>query len=179
MIRILIAGLLGGLAMYVWSAVAHVATPLGSVGISTMPNEAAVTSAMQGALRGKPGLYMFPAAAMEGGTAPGPSGILVYGDQSTTMDATTLGSEAAVQLLEGVIAALLLSWTYLSGYLSRVGFVTLVGVVGALSTNPSYWIWYKFPGSFILATMFVDIVGYLVAGLVIAAILRPRAAAVA
>src|SRR3954451_14499307 len=42
--RVLIAGILGAIAMYVWSTVAHVALPLGQLGLSQMPNEAAVLS---------------------------------------------------------------------------------------------------------------------------------------
>ena len=177
MLRILIAGLAGGLAMYLWSAAAHVATPLGSMGMSTLPNEAAVTAPLSANLAGKPGLYMFPAAAMEGGTAPGPSGLLVYRDEVTAMDARTLGSEALVQLAEGVVAAFLLSFSFLTGYWSRVGFVSLVGAAAVLSSNPSLSIWYGFPGAYTSATMLIDLVGYAVAGLVIAAILRRGRAA--
>lgn len=50
-------------------------------------------------------------------------------------------------------------------------------MVAAVSTDPSYWIWYHFPANFTLASMFISLVGYVVAGLVIAAILKPRAAA--
>lgn len=171
MLRILIAGVLGGLAMYVWSSLAHVATPLGSMGMSAMPNEPAVTSAMQSSLD-RAGLYMFPAAAMEGGTAPGPSGLLVYSSTPSEMTPATLASEAVVEVLEGVIAAVLLSFCVLTGYWPRVGFVTLVGLAAVMSTNPSYWIWYRFPADFTLANMFMDLVGYFVAGLVIAAVLR-------
>lgn len=176
MLRILIAGILGGVAMYVWSSVAHIATPLGQMGISTMPNEAPVTAAMQANLGGKPGLYMFPAAAMAGKTVAGPSGILVYQDQSTEMTPSTLASEAVVEILEAIVAAFLLSFAALTGYWSRVGFVSLVGLAAVLSTNPSYWIWYKYPASYTLAAMVIDLVGYVVAGLVIAAILRRRPA---
>ena len=45
--RVLIAGILGGIAMYIWSTIAHVALPLGQVGVSQMPNEAAVLAAAQ------------------------------------------------------------------------------------------------------------------------------------
>ena len=47
-------------------------------------------------------------------------------------------------------------------------------MAGSLATNPSYWIWYKFPGDYTLGYMVVTIVGYLMAGLVIAAFMKPR-----
>ena len=58
--RILIAGLLGAIAMFVRTSFAHMATPLDSAGISQMANEPAVLSAMQKGVGGKAGFYFFP-----------------------------------------------------------------------------------------------------------------------
>jgi hypothetical protein len=44
--RILLAGILGGIAMFLWSSVAHVMLPLGQTGIKEIPSEASVLSAM-------------------------------------------------------------------------------------------------------------------------------------
>ncbi|MFN2508916.1 MAG: hypothetical protein ABR589_09105, partial [Chthoniobacterales bacterium] len=92
--RIFLAGLLGALAMFLWSFIAHMFLPLGEAGIDEIPNEPAVLSAMQSSLAAKEGLYLFPgtglppdasreqhAAAMErmdGEYAQKPSGLLVY-----------------------------------------------------------------------------------------------------
>ena len=111
MLRILIAGLLGGLAMYVWSSLAHVVTPLGQMGIQTMKNEAAVTGPLKANLAGHPGLYMYPVAAEDGDNVAGPAGMIIYRDEVTGMSPKTLGMEAGVELAEGVLAAFLLSVT--------------------------------------------------------------------
>ena len=37
--RVVIAGVLGGIAMFVWTSVAHLATPLGTMGFSQMTGE--------------------------------------------------------------------------------------------------------------------------------------------
>ena len=58
--RILIAAILGAVAMFVWTAIAHMATPLGRTGISQIPDEAPVLSAMQQSIGDKGGLYFFP-----------------------------------------------------------------------------------------------------------------------
>lgn len=58
--RVLLAGVLGGIAMFVWSSIAHVALPLGKTGIKEIPNEQAVLSGMQAQLGGTSGLYAFP-----------------------------------------------------------------------------------------------------------------------
>jgi len=44
--RILVAGVLGGIAMFVWTSIAHMALPLGEAGIGEIPNESAMLSAM-------------------------------------------------------------------------------------------------------------------------------------
>ena len=58
--RILLAGVLGGVAMFIWTSIAHMALPLGEAGISEIPNEAAVLAAMQTSLGDKSGLYFYP-----------------------------------------------------------------------------------------------------------------------
>ena len=40
--RILIAGILGGIVMFIWTSIAHMALPLGEAGINEIPNESAV-----------------------------------------------------------------------------------------------------------------------------------------
>ena len=66
--RILLAGILGGIAMFLWSSVAHVILPLGHAGIKEIPNEASVLSAMYASLGEKSGMYLFP--GMELGAHP-------------------------------------------------------------------------------------------------------------
>ena len=56
--RIFLAGVLGAVAMFLWSFVAHMFLPLGEAGISEMPNEQAVASAMQNSLGDKAGMYV-------------------------------------------------------------------------------------------------------------------------
>lgn len=58
--RVLLAGLLGGIAMFIWSGIAHMATGLGMVGIQEIPNEQSVLSAMQAQLGSASGLYLYP-----------------------------------------------------------------------------------------------------------------------
>jgi hypothetical protein len=185
--RVIIAGILGGIAMFVWTSIAHVATPLGSAGLSQIPNEAAVLSTMHTAIGDKSGLYFFPwvdpkdkdamkknAEAMK----TNPSGLLLYHPPSIAGDSMTpmLVEEFAKELAMSLIAAWLLSMTMIGAYAMRVAFVTAIGIFGALSTNASYWIWYGFPTNYTLAYMLIEVVAGLAAGLAIAAYLRPKPA---
>jgi hypothetical protein len=56
--RILLAGVLGGIVMFIWTSIAHMA--LGEAGINEIPNESAVLSAMQSSIGDKTGLHIFP-----------------------------------------------------------------------------------------------------------------------
>jgi hypothetical protein len=58
--KILLAGILGGIAMFIWTSIAHLVLPLGEAGISEIPNESAVLSAMQSNIGDQTGLYIFP-----------------------------------------------------------------------------------------------------------------------
>ena len=92
--RILLAGVLGGIMMFVWTSIAHMALPLGEAGIAEIPNESAVLNAMQSNIGEKTGLYIFPGLGvgknatreekneamkqMQQRMAANPSGILMY-----------------------------------------------------------------------------------------------------
>ncbi|MBI1214033.1 MAG: hypothetical protein GC190_21435 [Alphaproteobacteria bacterium] len=187
MVRVLIAGVLGGIAMFVWTSIAHIATPLGSIGFTQIPNEETVLPTLQNAMGDKQGLYFFPwvdpndpnaMAAHEEKTKTVPSGIMIYNPPGSVagMNPGMLIGEFSKELAQTLIAAFLLSLTAIGGYVMRVVFVSLIGVSASLSTNVSYLIWYNFPPDYTLGNMSIEVVGGIVAGLVIAAIVRPRAA---
>ena len=92
--KILFTGVLGGIVMFIWTSVAHMALPLGEAGIAEIPNESAVLSAMQSNIGDQTGLYIFPGSGvgnnatrqekneamrhMTAKMAANPSGILMY-----------------------------------------------------------------------------------------------------
>jgi hypothetical protein len=49
-----------------------------------------------------------------------------------------------------------------------------MGLAAGLTTNVSYWNWYGFPSDYTLAYAGIDIIGYAVAALAIAGILKRR-----
>ena len=195
--RVLLAGLLGGIAMFAWSSVAHMVLPLGNTGIKEIPNEQGVLTAMRASLGESNGLYIFPGmglgpdagmqqknAAMDQygqKLAVSPSGILIYHPPGAKpMTPGQLGTEFLTEMIECLLAVMLLAQTRLTGYGARLGFVTVAGVLAAIATNISYWNWYGFPGSYTAAYMTTQIVGFICAGLVIAAVIKqPKAVSVA
>ncbi|MGZ5020394.1 MAG: hypothetical protein ACXWAV_08190, partial [Chthoniobacterales bacterium] len=57
-------------------------------------------------------------------------------------------------------------------FAKRVLFVTIVGVVAAITTNMSYWNWYGFPKIYTMGYMTTQVVGFLCAGIVAALIIK-------
>lgn len=180
--RVFLAGLLGGLAMFAWSSVAHVALPLGQIGIKEIANEPAVLSAMHTSLGEAHGMYFFPGMGQgqadmklyDQKLAANPSGILIYhppGAQALTPG--QLVTEFLTELIESLLAVFLLAQTKLTSFAARLGFVAIAGVIAALATNVSYWNWYGFPATYTVAHMGIEIVGFLSAGLVAAAMIKP------
>jgi hypothetical protein len=111
----------------------------------------------------------------EGKLATTPSGLLIYhppGQKALT--AGQLLTEFLAEVVATLIAVFLLIQTHLTTYTARVGFITLAGILAAIPTNVSYWNWYGFPASYTAAYMFIQVVGFIVAGLIAAAILGRR-----
>jgi hypothetical protein len=185
--RILIAGFLGAIAMFVWTSIAHMATPLANTGFSHVSDEAPLLAQMQKSIGTKGGLYFFPwidpkdPKMMEKYAAKmptTPSGLLLYHPPGASTDMTKpLILEFVKELAESLIAAFLLGWAAIAGFGARTGFVVLIGVAASISTNASYWIWYGFPCSYTLANIAITLIGYLAAGLAIAAVLPKKAMA--
>ena len=182
--RFLLAGLLGGLAMFIWASLAHVVLPLGRMGIRMIPDETAALAALHAALGESRGFYIFPGVT-EGPNmqqeymqklAVNPSGILIYHPPGYSPSAGgLLLTEFLSELVETLLAVVLLAQTRLVSYRSRVAFIVTVGLVAAVTTNISYWNWYGFPTPYTAVYMGTQLAGFLCAGLVAAAILKPAA----
>jgi hypothetical protein len=178
--RILLAGVLGGLALFLWGGLAHTVLGLGTVGIQNLPQQQLVMDALK-ASTPQSGFYFFPQVDAAGKVQPekagGPYGIMIYHSSGAGGAMTAqLINEFVLNVVLALFAAFLLSLAPgLSGYGSRVGFVTLVGFMVGLMINVEYWNWYGFPLSYTVAGIFVAVVGFLFVGLIAAAIVKSPA----
>ena len=184
----LLAGVLGGLAFFFWSFVAHDVLPLGKAGIKEIPNEPIVLAAMKANMP-ENGLYLLPglgipenatraqqAAAMEARmhkVETGPSGFLAYHPSLQFSFGKALAVELVTNMFQVFLAVLLLGQTRIVNFVGRWRFITIAGCLAAISTNISYWNWYGFPGNYTLAYIATVAMGFVFAGLVAAAIVKP------
>jgi hypothetical protein len=176
--RVLLAGVLGAVAMFIWTFIAHEVLPLGEAGIQQISNEQALLTQMNSTISAH-GMYMFPnmppggnQAEYEQKIANGPSGMLIYFPKRDFAFGKSLAIEFFTELAQAMIAAYLLSLTSIGSFGGRLGFYALAGLLAAVATNVSYWNWYGFATTYTAAYMFTMWVAYLCAGLAAAAVMR-------
>jgi hypothetical protein len=188
--RIIIAGVLGSIAMFIWTAIAHMALPLGEAGIQNTMDDEALLAALKANVKDIDGLYTYPSMglgpdathaeqskAME--TFPAkleknPSGFFLYhpaGSRPMNMG-KFLTVEFLTELCEALLAVWLLAQTRILTFGGRLGFVTTAGIMAAIATNVSYWNWWGFPGAYTTSYMFIQVVGFFLVGLVAAFMFR-------
>jgi hypothetical protein len=186
--RVFLAGIFGGIAMFIWTSIAHLALPLGEAGIGEIPNESAVLSALQSNIGDQTGLYIFPGLGVgknatrqekneamkqiAAKAASGPSGILMYHPTRAFTFGKWIGIEFGTELLEAILVVFLLAQTRIASFAGRVGFVFVAGILAAMTTNVSLWNWYGFPSVYIGSYMLIQVVGFLCVGIVAALMLR-------
>ena len=164
--RILLAAILGGLAMFAWSSAAHM-SPLGMIGIQVMPREILIVDTLASGAGFREGLYVYPAEAAAAGPQRA-SGLLLYHPANVF---AMMPQQIAAELIKEIVQAGLLAFLMLQiagRFVSRVRFAAAAGLMVALTTNGSYAIWYGMPMSYTLTSMGIEFAGYVIAGAVIA-----------
>src|SRR5262245_18668010 len=181
--------------MFAWTAVAHMALPLGEAGINEIPNESAVLSAMHTNMGDNAGLYIFPGLGvgknasreekneamkqMQQRIAANPSGILMYHPPGRQFAfGKSLAVEFSTEVLQAILVIWLLAQTRIESFAGRVGLVVIAGILAAITTNVSYWNWYGFPGVYTASYILIEIVGFVLVGIIAALVLRKRSPAV-
>jgi hypothetical protein len=191
--RVIIGGLLGGLAMFIWGSVSHMVLGLSETAVKDLPNEGPITAALQAGIK-EPGFYFFPAMELAGKTtkeekeaaqkrwnekyAAGPRGIVIFHPTGQQFNfgkrlALTLGAQFAI----GIILALVLAQTHaLRSYIGRLALVVLLGLLPFLMISFPYWNWYAFPRNFTIVELADRLLTIFCGGLVLAAVVKPASA---
>ena len=172
--RILTAGFLGAVAMFLWTFLAHMVLPLGEAGVRQIAGEGALLNSMEATVK-DPGLYLFPnmpphndQAAYYQKIASGPSGMLIYFPKRQFSFGLTLGVEFLTEFGQALLGVWLLSMTRFGSFAGRLGFFVVLGLLAAITTNISYWNWYGFPAVYTLGAIVTNWVGLICAGAVAA-----------
>jgi hypothetical protein len=182
--RVIIAAVVGGALLFLWGFVAHMLLPFSENAMKPVPNEAAVVEALRANVT-ENGVYFVPylnyAKASEADQkafsekiANGPSGLLVLRTHHDMDMVPELPYEAISNVLAALVAALAVAGLGIRGYGRRVGTIFAFGVVAWLSISVSQWTWYGFSTEFLISDLVDQWGGWLLAGLGMAVVLKPR-----
>lgn len=190
--KTILGAVVGGFILFMWSVLAWVILPFNQQSIHKIPNEDFVITALQFNLPDK-GLYLFPKrpgmsgdqASMdtwEQKTKRGPIGIIIYNPMGAD---PMMPSQMVVGLILDILTALVITWFLLrstaaaSSYIARVSYCGMFGIFVSAFTHLMNWNWMGYPADFTFTLIIDGIVGCLLAGLGIAAIVKPPTSKIA
>jgi len=177
--RIVIAGLLAGIVVFIWGALSHMVLPLGHVGFNDARDESALP-VLQSSLP-EEGVYMLPGLPIDqwGDQAAvaeyakratdSPFAFVIY--QPEGRDPMNMGAQLGIQFLVVVLAGILAAWIVsqgVQGFARRVLSVVAMAVFAWLLISLPYWNWYRFPLDFTLAALVENVVGWALGGMALA-----------
>ncbi|GIW82346.1 MAG: hypothetical protein KatS3mg105_4153 [Gemmatales bacterium] len=191
MSRILIAGFLAAIVLFIWGMAAWMVVPLHTPTIAGLPNEAEITKLLKDQNL-QTGVYLAPwsdneadwsnpeSAWMKNHLAGPLYSIYYQKEGAAPMNAGVLLGGFIINLLSALLAAWLLSCAAAgscSSYWQRVGFSAGLGILVGLFGHGNFWNWGHFPADYTFAFIIDDLVGWTLAGLVLAGLVRPAPAA--
>lgn len=185
--RVILAAIVGAVIYYVWQMLAWMVLPIHGPTVAALPDENAVRALLTSQDLDT-GVYIVPFG--DGESMADPESEFTKNHQAGPIFSifyTAEGSEPMPPdlMLKGFLndlaAALVVSWMLLcasgccQSYVGRVLYVTGFGVFLALTAHVSYMIWMRFPQDYTMMFVIDAVVGWFLAGLGIAAIVKPSA----
>jgi hypothetical protein len=193
--RILIGSILGAIVFFVWGFIWWTALFLVVMPPTAMHDADAVRTVLRENLP-ETGVYWVPEMPIHGAEAPGPEldaamevwtqkhregplgMIMLTADGAEPMEPVVLVRGFVIEVIAALLASMLL-WVACAGkgYVRRVAFVFGLGAFAAVSVHLVAWNFLYVPTAFTRFQVIDVLVGWLAAGLVIAAIVKRPAAA--
>jgi len=188
--KVLLGGMAGGVALFVWSIVAWTLLPLHSPSTRRLPAEDQVVAALVTA-QTPAGFFVIPGlhepsgsskeqqeAAMkawEDRAGHGPVATLVYNPagRSPSRMFWPMIRGLSLALACTLFSAWVLSRARIASHLGRVAFVLGMGSFAWFLGPAMQWNWFGYPGGYTLAMLTDAVIGWAIVGVVQAGILRP------
>lgn len=173
MLRVLMAGLVGGMVLVVWSAVFAAVGPVRG-GLNQQSALASVMHDRFGDLRDY--IPLGPASARAASEAPAAASNARVSAAGASIDMREASMGLAVACIAATIAALLMSWTggKQRAFADRVVVAVLLGVFASGAMLIPAGQWAEFSLAEAAPVVGEVLVGWLLAGMVIAVVIRPR-----
>ena len=177
--KLLKCGLIGGLVLFVWSAIFWMVFACQKNYMMGFSDESDVASAIVDNAP-KSGIYILPNVGGKSGNsdqmkeaekkmAQGP---FVFAAVKLEGKNPRMGSALFGSLILKIVAACLVTWLLIQARIGEfrraVKFVTIVGVVVGILVAFPHAIWFGFPAGYVFCSLIGTIVGWFLAGLAIA-----------
>lgn len=174
--RVFITGLIGGIVFFLWGAFAHMALPIGEMGMKAPQDEKAVMQGLKSGLASE-GIYYLPYLApdkMQDEAAKAeyserakdnPYAFVVYQPQGR--DSLEMGRNLGIQFVSDTLSALVVAFVLALGNFGfgrRVLTAAAIGLFSWLTVSVPYWNWYRFPTDFTVGNLVEQVVGWTLAG---------------
>jgi hypothetical protein len=178
--KLLLKGaILGGVIVFLWSAISWMVLPWHAAVVNDFTDEAAVAEVIK-ANAPRPGMYVLPSMKSSDATTmerrrEGPFlfASVRPGRFDFSMPMLMLNS-LLIQIAGAfVLTALLLTSRHLT-YPGRVLFVVVVTTTGGILSHMAYWNWWEFSGAYTLVTLADLVIGWFLGGLVISWVVEAR-----
>jgi hypothetical protein len=189
-IRVILSAIIGGILVFAWSMVSWMALPYHAQSISQFKDEAALTKLIK-EHADHSGVYVLPFVANDTLSKPADEqrkiweevqkkqqdGPLVFASVALNGTEVSMKQTMVYGLILQIAGAFIISlilWGFCcSGYFCRLFTVISIGLtVGLLGSVPGL-IWWKFSLPFTLACGADALIGWTIAGLLMAAIVKP------
>jgi hypothetical protein len=180
--RVLLAALAGAVLYFLWGFIFWVVLPIGPMVFQQAADEPALAEQIRRSIQ-QPGTYLVPgmelmttdAAEFTRRHEAGPVATLfVHSAGRPVMGATVLLGGFATMFASTLLMSVLLKVTAIPCYAGRVIVVCLAGLAGIFLGDLGFPFWYDWPWHLWLASAVFHVSGWLLVGLVLAAIVRPR-----
>ncbi|MGQ0657799.1 MAG: hypothetical protein ACT4NU_06850 [Chromatiales bacterium] len=184
--KMLLAAILGGAVVFVWGWVSWMVLPWHAPTLKVFASEEQVTQTLTDNAPTS-GVYVLPNPEhIQSNTLPevaqqakeaaserlrkGPFAFVAFTREGMDPRMTVqLAGALALDVAVAFLIVLLLRTTDGLGYVSRALFVTVIGFIVALAGNGPYWIWWRFATDYTLVSCADAVIGWFLAGLMIAA----------
>ena len=186
MFKVLIAAILGGVIFFAWNSISWMVLPWHQQTVKHFDNEKIVAEALTSTVE-ESGIYLLP--RMDQNPSPSDAGEIKTNIENANqhmqegtfafISLKPAGMERTMEdsmmfalinsIIVSILVVILLSCTSDLGYMARVFFIVMVGLVAALLGHVPNWIWWGFDTNYTIVMIADILIGWFLAGLIIAA----------
>lgn len=169
--KIIKAGIIGGIIVWIWYAISWMALPWHQTTIQRFVDEEAVARVVKENAKVS-GVYLIPTEYAE----TKEKGPMVFSSVYLSGMPSSMANAIVVSMVKDIVVACLVAWMLLQAvqlrYAGRICFVVVFALAAGISSQVALWNWWKFDQNFVLVGIADLVIGWFFASLVMARICK-------